>query len=287
MTGKTSNLRKYTADALLYLAGSLLYALSVNIFTAPNRIAPGGMTGLATVLNYLFSLPIGTTIWVLNLPLLIAAWFRLGREFTLRTLAATTMTSLLVDATAPFVPPFRGNMILVCIFGGVLAGAGLALIFIRGATTGGSDVVARLLERRFEGVPIGRLMLAVDGVVVLIAAFAYRDVESALYAIVMIFVSAEVIDTLVYGRSGGKMLLIMSRESGRIAQRIMQQMERGVTILKSTSAYTGDDRQVLLCAVSRSEVYPLRTLVSQLDPQAFIIIAAADEVRGLGFAAHQ
>lgn len=283
MTDRKTFLKKSAVDVLFYLVGGLLYALSVNIFSAPNQIAPGGLTGLATVLNYLFSLPIGTTIWVFNLPLFVAAWLRLGHEFTLRTLVATTITSILVDATAPFVPPFRGNMILTCIFGGVLAGAGLGLIFMRGATTGGSEVIARLLERKWSGIPIGRLILAVDAVVVAIAAVAYRDVESALYATLLIYVSAEVLDALVYGRGGGKMLLIMSNLSGRISEEILHRMQRGVTVLKATGAYTGDDRQVLLCAVSRSEVYPLRTLVTDIDPAAFIIITSADEVQGLGF----
>ena len=283
MTDKKAFLKKSGVDLLFYLAGGLLYALSVNVFSAPNQIAPGGVTGLATVLNYLFSLPIGSTIWVFNLPLFAAAWLRLGHEFTLRTLAATTITSILMDATAPFIPSFRGNMILTCIFGGVLAGAGLALIFMRGATTGGSEVIARLLERKWSGVPIGRLILAVDAVVVAVAALVYRDLESALYAIVMIYVSAEVLDALVYGRRGGKMLLIMSSQSERISEEILNRMERGVTVLKATGAYTGDDRQVLLCAVSRSEVYPLRTLVTDMDPSAFIIVTSADEVQGLGF----
>lgn len=287
MAGKGQNLKKNAVDGLLYLLGTFMYALSVNIFTAPNHIAPGGVTGLATVLNYLFSLPIGVMIWAMNLPLLITSWFRLGKDFTIRTLVATTMTAILVDGTVPFLPVFKGNMILTCIFGGLLSGVGQALIFMRGATTGGSDVVARLLEKKFSGIPIGRLMLAVDGIVVAIAAVAYRDVESALYAILMIYVASEVIDTLVYGRTGGKMLLIMSKEPDRITEAIFAKMERGLTVLKATGAYTGDDRQVLLCAVSRSEVYPLRMLVAEIDPKAFIIISSADEVRGLGFAAHK
>ncbi len=287
MAGNRQNLKKNAVDGLLYLLGTFLYALSVNVFTAPNHIAPGGVTGLATVLNYLFSLPIGVMIWAMNLPLLITSWFRLGKDFTIRTLVATTMTAILVDGTVPFLPVFKGNMILTCIFGGLLSGVGQALIFMRGATTGGSDVVARLLEKKFSGIPIGRLMLAVDGIVVAIAAVAYRDVESALYAILMIYVASEVIDTLVYGRTGGKMLLIMSREPDRITKAIFAKMERGLTVLKATGAYTGDDRQVLLCAVSRSEVYPLRMLVAEIDPKAFIIISSADEVRGLGFASHK
>ena len=134
-------------DGGFYLLGSVLYALSVNIFTAPNQIAPGGVTGVATLLNYAFHLPIGTMILVINLPLLIAAWYKCGAAFTVRTLIVTVLSSAIIDGTARFLPPFRGDKILVALFGGVLAGAGLGLIYLRGATTGGSEVVARLLER--------------------------------------------------------------------------------------------------------------------------------------------
>lgn len=243
---RSKALQKAGVDGLCYLAGSVLYALSVNVFSAPNQIAPGGLTGLSTVLNYLFHLPIGVMVLVMNLPLLVAAWFRLGREFTLRTVVATVLSSVLMDVTAPFVPAFHGDKILTCLCGGVLAGAGLGLIFLRGATTGGSEVAARLLERRFSGVPVGQLILLVDGVVIAIAALVYRDLESALYAALMIYVTTEVLDALVYGRRRGKMMLIMSGEPDRIAKEILTQMGRGVTILKATGAYTGDDRRVLL-----------------------------------------
>ncbi|MGI6265126.1 MAG: YitT family protein [Acutalibacteraceae bacterium] len=273
-------------DALLYIVGSFSYAASVTLFSAPNHIAPGGVTGVATVINYVFPfLPIGVMILALNLPLLLAARLRLGRGFTVRTLITTLMVSVAVDVTDVLLQPFvfQGDKILTCIFGGVLSGFGLGLIFIRGATTGGTDIVARLLERRFPGMSIGRLILITDAVVVSGAAVVYRDVESALYAALFIFVSTAVIDAIVYGRGGGKMLLIMSTDPKAIARGIMDEMERGVTVLKSVSAYTGEERHVLLCAVSRSEVATLRRLVNRIDPAAFIIISSADEVRGLGF----
>lgn len=281
---KKTSLKNIAIDAALYLVGSLIYAASVNVFSAPNNIAPGGVTGVATLLHYLFDfLPIGTMILALNLPLLIAARVRLGRGFTVRTVITTVLVSVAVDVSAPFIPAFGGDKILTCIFGGLLSGVGLGLIFIRGATTGGTDIVARLLSRRFPGMPVGRLILITDAVVVALAAVVYREVESALYAALFIFISTEVLDAIVYGRGGGKMLLIMSAKPKEIAQGVMDEMARGITVLKSVSAYTGDDRHVLLCAVSRSEVFTLRRLVNRIDPAAFIIISSADEVRGLGF----
>lgn len=214
----------------------MLYALSVNIFTAPNQIAPGGVTGVATLFNFAWGLPIGTMILVINLPLLIASWFRLGKAFTIRTLIVTVLSSVVIDAAAPFLPPFRGDRMLVALFGGVLAGAGLGLIYMRGATTGGTEVVARLLERKFRHIPIGRLILLVDALVVAASALVYRNVESALYAMVLIFVSTSLMDALVYGGDKGKMLLIMSKKEREIADAVLDRMERGVTMLNATGA---------------------------------------------------
>ena len=270
-------------DGGFYLLGSICYALSVNVFSAPNQIAPGGVTGVATLLNYAFHLPIGAMILVINLPLLIAAWRKCGVGFTVRTLIVTVLSSVVIDVTARFLPPFRGEMILVALFGGVLSGAGLGLIYMRGATTGGSEIVARLLERRLRHVPIGRLILLVDAVVVAVSALVYRQIESALYALILIFVSSLVMDAIVYGGEKGKMLLIMSRREELIARRILQQMGRGVTLLNATGAYTGEDKRVLLCAVRRSEMYQLRTLVQDCDPDAFLIVVSTEEVLGEGF----
>ncbi len=279
-----TGLGKRTAlDGLFYVLGSVLYALSVNIFTAPNQIAPGGVTGVATLFNFLWGTPIGTAILVINLPLLIAAWFRLGKAFTVRTLIVTVLSSVVIDVTSPFLPVFRGDKMLIALFGGVLAGAGLGLIYMRGATTGGTEVVARLLERKFRHIPIGRLILLVDALVVAASALVYRNVETALYAMVLIFVSTSLMDALVYGGDKGKMLLVMSQREREIADAVLERMERGVTMLNATGAYTGGDRRVLLCAVRRSEMYELRSLVMDIDPGAFIIVVSTDEVLGEGF----
>lgn len=275
--------KRTALDGLFYVMGSVLYALSVNIFTAPNQIAPGGVTGVATLLNFLWGTPIGTMILLVNLPLLIAAWFRLGKAFTVRTLIVTVLSSVVIDATAPFLPVFRGDKMLIALFGGVLAGAGLGLIYMRGATTGGTEVVARLLERKFRHIPIGRLILLVDALVVAASALVYRNVETALYAMVLIFVSTSLMDALVYGGDKGKMLLIMSKREREIADAVLERMERGVTMLNATGAYTGGDRRVLLCAVRRSEMYELRSLVTDIDPGAFMIVVSTDEVLGEGF----
>ncbi len=280
---KKSTARTLT-DTACYMAGGALYALSVNMFTAPNRIAPGGVTGAATLINYLLpTLPIGTLTLALNLPLLWMSWRRLGRRFTVRTALVTLLVSIIIDLTAPFVPPFTGDRVLTALFGGVLSGAGLGLIFLRGATTGGSELMARLLERRFPQLSVGRLILLVDAVVIAASAAVYRELESPLYAVVLVYISTTVMDSIIYGNAKGRTMLIMTRCPQELADAILQRMHRGVTLLDATGAYTGKATQVLLCAVRRSEVYQLRTLVTDLDPAAFIIITTSDEVVGKGF----
>ncbi len=271
-------------DALCYVVGCAAYALSVDIFTSPNHIAPGGLTGVATIINYLVpQIPIGTAIWVINIPLFILSWLKGGRTFTVRTLICTTGASVFIDVLEPFVPTFTDDSLLVPIFGGVLMGFGLGLLFLRGACTGGSEIVARLLERKMPHIPVGRFILMVDAVVVAASAFVFRDVYAAMYAIVLIFVSSTLMDSLIYGGNAGKLALVMSNKSDEIAKAIIEKMDRGCTMLDSHGAYSGESRHVLMCAVRRSQMYTLRRLVAEIDPAAFIIVSPTDEVFGNGF----
>lgn len=275
---------RHGVNWLYYVAGSALYALSVDVFTAPNQLVPGGVTGLATLLNHLCPvIPIGTGIVLINLPLLIAAWRHIGHGFALRTAAVTVLSSVVIDVAALILPPYTGDPLLAALFGGVLGGAGIGLVFLRGATTGGSEIAARLLEKRYPHISIGRLILLVDGLVIALAAVVYRQLETALYAVVLVFVSSTVMDSLVGGARQGRTVLIVSHRGRELADAVMRTMRRGVTILDAAGAYTGEERQVLLCAVRPSEVYPLRLLVDSIDPQAFVIVLTSDEVLGQGF----
>lgn len=275
--------RERLTDLALIALGSLLFALSVVIFSAPNDIAPGGVTGLATMLNYLFRLPIGVMSVAINIPLLLIGWKRLGHRFLLRTLLGLLLSSAMTDLLALFMPAFRGEPMLVCLFGGALAGLGLGLILSRGATTAGSEIVGRLLEQRFPHVPIGRLILLVDAAVVLLSAAVYRQLESPLYATVFIFVSSLVTDRVVYGGRAGRMAMILTSRQPELTEQIMQKLDRGVTLLEATGGYTGRAQKMLLCVVSREEAAPLKRLVFELDPGAFFMMLSTDEVYGFGW----
>lgn len=271
------------ADGLLIAVGSLLYAISVVVFSAPNNIAPGGVTGLATLTQYLWGLPIGAATIVMNLPLLLAGWRRLGRHFLLRTVAGTVLSSLFTDLLDPILPSYGGDRLLVCLFGGALCGLGLGLILMRGGTTGGSEIAGRLLELKFTHIPIGKLVLAVDGVVIAVSGAVYRNLDSVLYAVLFAFVSALVTDWLIYGGRRGKMALILTDRQEEIAARIMENLDRGVTLLPAIGGYTGNERRMLLCAVRREEAYALKHMVFEMDRQAFFIMLSTDEVRGSGW----
>lgn len=280
MTDKT---RWVLMDGLCLMAGSVCLGVAVPLFTAPHHIAPGGITGLSTVLNYLWGIPIGTMAILLNLPLLLMAWIWLGRQAVTRSVWGILLSSAVTDLLSGVVPPFEGDTLLAALFGGVLMGAGLGLILMRGATTGGSEILARLLEKRLPHIPIGRLITLVDGCIILLATAVYRQIDSALYAVVTVYVTGLITDRLVYGGRRGKLVLIFSREHEEITGRLLHELGRGVTLLQGVGGYTGRQQPVLLCAVSRTQVHTLKGLVRQVDARAFFLLLSADEVLGEGF----
>ena len=278
-----SHWRTVAVDLACLIAGSLLYAVSVVVFSAPNHIAPGGVTGLATLAQYLWGLPIGTVTILLNLPLILVGWHRLGHQFLGRTVIGLALSSLATDLLAPLIPAYRGDTLLVCLFGGAICGLALGLILLRGGTTGGSEIAARLIEQRFPHIPIGKLVLAVDAVVIAISGLVYREIDSVLYAGIYAFTCSLVTDRLVYGGRRGKMALVATDRPQAIAARILRELGRGVTLLHADGGYTGREARLLLCAVRGEEAYALRRLVFESDDKAFFMMLSTDEVRGMGF----
>lgn len=280
-----NKVKEYTMDAIFFIAGGLISAVSVNVFTAPNNIAPGGLTGLATMLNYLFGLPIGVGNLILNIPLFAWGFYALGFKFLAKTCVATLIYSLCIDLTVGFMPQYQGDPILTIAFGGLLAGVGLALILMRGATTGGTDLAANLVSRKIRFFTLGKLIMFFDLIIVAISAAVFQNFESPLYAILVIYITSKMIDSILYGTDSGtgKMMFIISPKNDQIAQRIMEEMGRGVTELKSKGCYSGVEGGVLLCAVRRQEVYRTYDIVHSIDPTAFTVVGDAGEIVGEGF----
>ena len=292
---KKTDWKTLGGDLIMILVGSIFYAIAIGMFSAPNDIAPGGLTGIATLLNYAsihwnwpFELPIGITTIVMNVPLIITAWFVLNRSMVVRTLMGITISSILTDIFTPYLENlFRvedgRDPILVCIFGGALLGLGVGLILRRGGTTGGSEVISRLLEKKYPHMSVGTLILVVDTIVIAISALVYGRIEQALYAVVFVFVGSQIIDRVVYGGRSGKIILIISQKQPEISQAIMTKVNRGVTLLKSQGGYSGQDQNTILVAVRKDEVFRLRHTVFDIDADAFFMMLTTDEVRGLGF----
>lgn len=285
LNDKQTVIKNYVIDATVFLLGSFVFAVSVNTFTSPNNVVPAGFVGVASMLNYLFNFPIGLTIIALNIPFFIWGIFLIGYKFITKTIVATLMSSLVIDITEPFLPKYTGDMMLACISGGLLLGIGLAFIFMRGGTTGGTELIASLLGIYLKHISIGKLILAVDMFIVITTAFVYKSFESPMYAIIIIFVSTKIMDSMLYGTDigTGKMMFIISSKSKEISDHILHNLDRGVTRLKSVGGYSGIEGEVLLCAVRRQEVYRTYDMAKKIDPRVFIIVGDAGEIVGEGF----
>ena len=272
-------------DLAFMAAGAVVYAVSVNAFTSPNNIAPGGVTGIATMLNYLFSTPIGLVAFLINIPIILWAVVEIGYKLVAKSVAAILLSSAAIDLLAPIVPSYQGNMILVALFAGLCEGLGLSLTFLRGATTGGTDMLARLLGRRMPHLSMGKLMLAVDGLIVLASAFVYGSIENAMYACIVIFVSTRLIDSILYGTDvgTGKLFFVMSPKVRQMGDRIIREVDRTVTYLDSHGGYTNEPGETMLCAVRRFEVFQVQAIIREEDRDAFVIVGDAGQITGEGF----
>ncbi|MEG0127323.1 MAG: YitT family protein, partial [Clostridia bacterium] len=262
------------------IIGSVLGALAYPMFLVPNHIAPGGLTGLATVLNFLFKVPVGMTSLLLNIPLFILGYRSMGRVFAVRSLFATVIFSVLIDILP--VPALTQQPFLGALFGGLLMGLGLGLILRGGATTGGSDMVARMIHSRFAHISVGAILFFIDCCVVAMAGF-FIEIEYALYAFISLYAGSKVIDMVMVGLSREKACYVISDEWQAVKTEVMEQLNRGVTVLSAEGGYSGEKKPVLLCVLSAQEVGLLKAIVLAKDERAFVFISDAYEVLGEGF----
>ena len=262
--------REYLLDTLAIVSGSAVFGAAVNIFTIGNQIVPGGATGISIVANFLFGTPVGVVIIAVNIP------------FFIKTAVATVVSSLAIDLLA-FLPQYTEDRLLAAVFGGVMQGAGLSFIYMRGIMTGGSDLLSTLIRSRFNRLSLGHLLMLIDGAIVLLGSFVYRDVTSAFYSAIMIYISSAVIDAMLAGLEKSKFCFIISSQSEVIERRIIETLDRSATSFVGRGAYHGEEKNIILCAVKRFEMYRLQKLVSEVDPGAFIIFGNAAEVFGVGF----
>lgn len=276
------NLLELLKNNVIWIVGCSLYAIAVNSFVVPNDIAQSGVTGLAVFFNHLFNVPVGATNFALNVPLLIMMWLFLGKKLVARTLWVTALLSIALDAFT-FMPDYSGDKILASLFCGLLQGAGLGIIMITGATSGGTDIVARLVHKRFPHITVGSVVMFSDAAIVAANMMLLGSINSGLYAIIMIFVSTRVIDSLIYGTGNGKMLMIVTEKPDEVSKAIVSSQRRGVSVVPAKGAYTGKDKGILICVARKSEVSGIMKIIKAADDKTFIIVSEANEILGEGF----
>ena len=283
---KSLSLRTVLKSALLIALGAALYALAFNWFFLPNGLTLGGFTGASQIVNHLLpAVPIGVLTIVMNVPLFMLGVRRMGVGLLISSLCATAASSLLLDLLGALVtfPPMEP--LLACIYGGALLGAGVGLMLLVNATTGGTELLARLLKFRFRHLSIGRLCLICDLAVVCLYALVFRSVHNALYSIIALYISSHTIDMVLYGSRTAQLAYIISGKRDQMRQALLQ-LDLGITLLPATGGFSGDPKQVILCAFKRNQIAAVKTKVHTVDPEAFLIVCQAHEVLGEGFGSY-
>jgi len=275
-------MRQKLANAALIIIGCTLFALAFNLFFDPFRISPGGVSGLSMILSHFTGLSVGTGIILMNIPLVIMAYLRIGKMFILSTALATALSSVLIDTTT-WVPTPVDNLLLASVCGGVLIGTGLGLVFRAGATTGGADVAGRLLLTRWPHLRLGKMILMIDGFVISLTALVFRDFSLAVYAFIAIFIATRIMDSVLYGLDFATVTFIISERHQEIGAEIQASLGRGVTYLEAAGGYKDERKRVVLCAIKRGQLTALRGVVSELDPHAFLIVTEGHQIFGDGF----
>jgi len=273
-------------DYLYIVLGTLITSLAFNLFLIPHKIAPGGLSGIATVIYYVTKgrIPVGATMLVLNVPLFIMGIKELGGGFGLKTLISTFLLSFFIDLVK--VPSMTHEPILASIYGGVVMGIGLGIVFRGNATTGGTDLFAKIIHKHFRFVGVSWVLFVVDSLVVLTAAIVFSP-TLALYALVSLYLASKLIDLILEGAHSAKAFMIISDHSKEIADRIMKELDRGVTLLHGKGAYTMQEKDVIMCVINRLETIKLKEIINEIDPRAFVLVADVREVMGEGFSLEQ
>ncbi len=278
--------RRKVGKVIVLLFGALLYAVSVALLFQPADLVTGGLTGIAMVANKLIHVPIGLTIFVLNIPLFLLGMRRIGRPFLILSLLAMGFSSAAIDIIPLFkfeIVAIAEDRLLASVLAGTLSGAGLGLVMTAGGSTGGTDILGLLIRQKTESVSIGRIILISDLVIVAANTLIFHDLTAALYTAIAAYLSGAAIDSVLYGANVAAVTWIITQNPEEISKLLLYQLERGVTMLNGTGGYSGAPQSVLICAVGRRQIGQLRQLVKSVDENAFVIVSEAKEIAGNGF----
>ncbi len=277
-------MKNFLTDILYDFAGGILYGTGIVCFLNAGGIVPGGVSGISIMLNFLFSFPLGTTSFIINIPIIILGFLYLGKNMMNKTLKSVFISSLIMDVLiTPFFPIYTGEKLLASLFGGLLVGVGLAVIFMRGSTTGGTDIVSYLIKKKYPHFSIGRAVMITDCIILSIAALVFKSIENIMYGLITTFFTTTTMDKIIYGADKGSLVFIISSKTTQIANKIITKMERGATLIDISGAYSGQAGKMIVCAVRRHEYARIKAIVEETDKNAFLIASEAEDVIGEGF----
>jgi len=281
-------IKRLGLDSLLVISGSIIMGIGYTLFLIPFHLVPGGLSGVSIMLNYLFHLPVGLVIIVLNIPVLLISYRFLSRKYVFTTLAGMLSSSLLIDFFNQILkwPKGTENMLLAAIYGGLLLGLGLGLVFRGEASTGGSDVIGLILNK-YLGVSVGMGIMITDFIIISASGLVFRQLEAPLYGYIVLFISSRVIDLVLEGWNFSKMVIITSSQPQPIADFILHQLDRSGSALKSRSLYLNREAEIIITVIHRKQLAELKAFIKKTDPEAFVIVNNTYEVLGKGFKAHQ
>lgn len=280
MRGKV---RVLLVDLVYDFISSLLYGVGIYTFASRGGFATGGFSGLALMVNHLTALPIGALTLLLNIPVLLLSYHTLGRIFLAKSIKTMVVQTLVIDLLMPLLPYYRGSELLAALFAGVFMGVGLVLVYIRGSSTGGSDFLTLSLHKSAPHITVGQFSLLIDGLILSAGVFVYKNIDAALYGLISTFACSQIVDRILYGAGSGKMALIITTRGMEIADAISRETERGSTLVKAVGTFSGTEKDMLVCACSKGQIFKVRSAAHAIDGGALVMIAELDEVYGEGF----
>lgn len=283
MNWKNRKLKTFLIDLLCDIIGSILYATGIYTFAKAADFAPGGISGLALILNHLWGLPIGIMTLVLNIPLVLISYRVVGKEFLLKTARSMVVSTIFLDLIFPHTPAYTESPFMAALYSGICLGAGMAFFYMRGSSSGGMDFLIMTIKVRYPHFSLGMVSMVSDFVVILLGWPVFGNIDAVLYGLTTAFAASTVLDKIMYGMGAGKLIIIITTHGQKLADRIGEMTDRGSTILKAMGSYTREDRDVLLCACSKSQAYSITTMAHEIDPGAFVMVTETSEVFGEGF----
>ncbi len=285
--------KTFIRNCLLIFAGCFIYAIGIGLFLDKNNLTPGGVSGLAIALNHLMEkffgidyISTGAIIVICNIPIMLLGIWKFKLKFFVSTVVAVFLSSAMIDAVELYFDAVTNDLLIASIIGGACMSLGIGLIFRAGATTGGTDVIVRLLRLRFKHIKTGEMFWFIDGAVVIISALAFERVDVVLYAVFTLAVQTFVIDAVLYGTDSAKLVYIISDRQAEITDFIITQLEAGVTIIKGQGAFSGSEKKVIMCVMRKQLLPRVRDFVADTDPDAFMIVTKATEIYGEGYKRH-